>query len=67
MKKPHLEIKTRYIHAGLAKKIINKGSVIGVVTTNKISEPAKKLFDDEDIAWAENIPESEFMQSELEE
>jgi hypothetical protein len=67
MKKPHLEIKTRYIHAGLAKKIINRGSVIGVVTTKTISEPAKKLFDNADIAWAENIPESAFMPSELEE
>ncbi|NJK68335.1 MAG: hypothetical protein HC789_16315 [Microcoleus sp. CSU_2_2] len=67
MKKPHLEIKTRYIHAGLAKKIIHKGTVIGVVTTKTISEPAKKLFDNADIAWAENIPESAFMPSELEE
>ena len=33
MKQPHLEIKTRYVHAGLAQKIINKGSVIGVLTT----------------------------------
>jgi hypothetical protein len=67
MKEPHLEIKTRYIHAGLAKTIIHKGTVIGVVTTKTISEPAKKLFDNADIAWAENIPESAFMPSELEE
>ncbi|PSB26556.1 hypothetical protein C7B69_11520 [filamentous cyanobacterium Phorm 46] len=67
MKEPHLEIKTRYVHAGLAQKIINKGSVIGVLTTKKISEPAKKLFDNAEIAWAENIPETAFMPSELEE
>lgn len=67
MKEPHLEIKTRYVHAGLAKKNINKGTVIGFLTTKKISEPAKKLFDKADIAWAENITESAFRVSELEE
>ena len=67
MKQPHLEIKTRYVHTGLAQKIINKGSVIGVLTTKKISEPAKKLFDNAEIAWAENIPKSAFMPSESEE
>jgi hypothetical protein len=67
MKEPHLEIKNIYIDSGLAKKIINKGTVIGVLTTKNISKPAKKLFDKADIAWAEKIPESAFMQPDSEE
>ena len=58
----YIEIKTRkYIDAGLAQQIINKQTVIGVLTTGKISTPAKKLFDEAGIAWAENISEKHFM------
>jgi hypothetical protein len=58
----YLEIKTRkYIDAALAQQIIDKGTVIGVLTTGKISTPAKKLLDEANIAWAENIPEKHFM------
>jgi hypothetical protein len=58
----HLEIKTRrYIDAALAQQIINKKVVIGVLTTGKISAPAKKLFDQAGIAWTENIAETQFM------
>ena len=58
----YLEIKTRkYIDAALAQQIINKRIVIGVLTTGKISAPAKKLFDQANIAWAENISEKQFM------
>ena len=58
----YIEIKTRkYVDAGLAQQIINKQTVIGVLTTGKISTPAKKLFDQAGIAWAENIPEKQFM------
>lgn len=58
----YIEIKTRkYIDAALAQQIIGKGIVIGVLTTGKISLPAKKLFDEANIAWAENIPENRFM------
>ena len=65
---PHIEIKTRNnIYPGEAKKIIAKGTVIGVLTTGTISPNAKKLFDDAEIAWAENVPETEFMESEAQE
>ena len=58
----YIEIKTRkYIDAALAQQIINKQTVIGVLTTGKISTPAKKLFEQAGIAWAENIAEKYFM------
>lgn len=58
----YIEIKTRkYIDAALAQQIIAKRTVIGVLSTGKISTPAKKLFDEANIAWAENIPETRFM------
>lgn len=63
----YIEIKTRkYIDATLAQKIIDKGTVVSVLTTGKISEPAKALFDAADIAWAQ-IRESEFMEREAQE
>ena len=65
---PHIEIKTRkIIDSTLAEKIIHKGDVSAVLTTGKITKPAKKLFDEHDVAYAENIPENEFMESEAEE
>lgn len=58
----YIEIKTRkYIDAALAQQIIDKRTVIGVLTTGKISMSAKKLFDQASIAWAENISEKHFM------
>jgi len=64
----YIEIKTRkLIDSTLAQKIIDKGSVVSVLTTGKITKPAKALFNDADIAWAENIPESEFMECEYQE
>jgi hypothetical protein len=62
---PYIEIKTKKtIYPGEAQKIINKGTIIAVLTTGRISPNAKKLLDKAQIAWAENIPESEFMESE---
>ncbi len=59
---PYIEVKTRkYIDATLAQYIIDKRTVIGVVTTGKSSTPAKKMFDLCGIAWAENIAEEKFM------
>lgn len=64
----HIEIKTKKnIYPGEAKKLITKGTVVGVLTTGTISPDAKKLFDDAGIAWAENIPEREFMELEAKE
>lgn len=60
----YLEIKARKnLYRGDARKIIEKGSIVGVITTGKISREAKKMFDESGIAWAENIPEQEFMDS----
>ena len=59
---PYIEIKTREkINRGLALSLIEKGTISAVITTGTISSNAKKLFDNAGIAWAENIPESEFV------
>ena len=61
----HIEIKTRkYIDSTLTKQIIAKKTIIGILTTGKISTPAKNLFDKAGIAWAENIAEETFIISE---
>jgi len=65
---PHMEIKTKQnIYPGEAQKIIDKQTVVAVITTGTISLSAKKLFDQAGIAWAENVPETEFMESEAKE
>lgn len=65
---PYIEIKTRkQIDSTLAQKIVNKGYVSAVLTTGVITKPAKKLFDENDIAYAENVPENKFMESEAQE
>ncbi|WP_342596774.1 hypothetical protein VKI21_12730 [Cyanobacterium aponinum UTEX 3222] len=64
----YIEIKSRkYIDSTLAKQIINKGTVCAVLTTGKISGPAKQEFEKADIAYAENVEESQFLESEAEE
>ncbi|MCT7978599.1 hypothetical protein [Laspinema olomoucense] len=61
---PYIEIKTKQtIYPGKAQKFINKRTVIPVLTTGTISPNAKQLLDKAQIAWAENIPETEFMES----
>ena len=61
---PYIEIKSRkYLDATLAQDIIDKRTVIGVISTGKISAPAKKMFDLAGIAWAENIAEEQCMPS----
>lgn len=46
------------VTSGLARKLVQKETILGVVTTSIITGPAKKLFDEADIAWIENFPES---------
>ena len=59
---PYIEIKTREkINRGLALTLVEKGTITAVVTTGTITPNAKKIFDEAGIAWAENIPESEFI------
>ena len=62
---PYIEIKMRArIDKGLAESLIQKGSITAVITTGIISASAKQLFDSAGIAWAENIPENEFINLE---
>ncbi|MDN5418830.1 MAG: hypothetical protein L0G09_15480 [Acinetobacter sp.] len=65
---PSIEIKTNYVHTGIVKDMIEKRRKAGVlpiavVTTDRFSDPAKKMLDKHDIAWAE-IPESEILDAE---
>lgn len=61
---PYIEIKTKKtIYPGEVQKIINKGTVIAVLTTGTISSNAKQLLNKAQRAWAENVPETEFMES----
>jgi hypothetical protein len=65
---PYIEIKSRkVIDSSIAKKIIEKGCVSAVLTTGKITKPARKLFDEADIAYAENISENRFKESKAKE
>lgn len=65
---PYIEVKTRKkIGLTLARKIVQKGNISAVLTTGEITDKAKKLFDENDIAYAENIPDREFMSCESEE
>ena len=64
---PYIEIKARkQIDSTLAQKIIDK-KISAVLTTGIITKPAKKLFDEHDVAYAENISEKMFMESEASE
>ena len=38
--------------------------MIGVVTTAGITKQAKEVFDNADVAWVENFPESELLERE---
>jgi GTPase len=42
----------------LARQLIKKSTVMGVVTTAGIMKPAKDLLDQADIAWIEQFPEA---------
>jgi hypothetical protein len=63
--KPHVEIKTgNYIDSSLARKLVEKGSVIGVVAKGRISAPAKKILEENKIAWAEKVTEKVLQEKE---
>lgn len=55
-----IEIKaytTTTVTSTLARRLIQKSTVMGVVTTAGITKPAKVLLDQADIAWVERFPE----------
>jgi hypothetical protein len=57
----YIEIKaysTTTVTAALARRLVQKSTVMGVVTTGHITNPAKALFDEADIAWIERFPEA---------
>ncbi|MDY7012546.1 MAG: hypothetical protein SVX43_02900 [Cyanobacteriota bacterium] len=60
----YIEAKSGYLYGKEVDKIIQKENVVAVVTSSRISRPGKRKLDAADIAYAENIPESEFMESE---
>lgn len=61
---PYVEVKARkYIDSTLAKILVEKG-VIGLITTGKISGPAKEILNANNIAWAENVSEKTFKETE---
>jgi hypothetical protein len=60
MEADHIEIKaSKELRKATAQKIVDKGSIFGVITTGKIVPSAKKLFDAAAIDYAENVPEDE--------
>ncbi len=66
----HIEVKAwknRKIDSTTAKKLVDKGTTMGVVTTGGITKPAKEVFDKADIAYVENFPEDELLETETQE
>ncbi len=61
---PHIEIKTRYIYGNEVEKIIEKQTVIGLVSASSISKTGKQKLSASGIVCTENVPKSEFMQEE---
>ena len=64
MNEPHIEVKSKYLYGQEVDDIINKESVIAIISTARISKPGKNKLDKAGIAYAENVPETEFMESE---
>jgi hypothetical protein len=60
---PHLEIKTQYLYGKEVEIIIKQGTVIGIVSANRISQPSQHKLNNAGIAFAENIPKSAFTNS----
>jgi hypothetical protein len=66
-KRSYLEVKAytnKKVDSTLARKLIQKETIFGIVTTGKITKPAKELFDNAEIIWIEEFPESQLNPSE---
>lgn len=60
---PYIEVKTgKKIGLTVIRKIAVKGCVSGILTTGQITGKAKTFLEENDIAYAENIPEKEFVE-----
>jgi hypothetical protein len=57
---PHLEIKTQYLYGREVELIIQQGTVIGIVSAGNISQPSRLKLEQAGIAYAENVPLTEF-------
>lgn len=57
----YVEIKGVYVYGRDIDDLINKGTVIGLVNAKNISKPGKQKLEEIGIAYADRIPESEFM------
>lgn len=51
----------------LARQWIDQQTLLGIVTTTTITQPAKALLNEADIAWIERFPESELESQSAEE
>lgn len=61
---PYIEVKSRQkIGLTIIRKIVTKGCVSGIITTGAITAEAKRFLEANDIAYAENIPEDEVIDS----
>jgi hypothetical protein len=60
---PHIEIKTQYLYGVEVEEIIQYGTVVGVVSAARISQPGKHKLSLAGIVYAENIPITEFQNS----
>jgi hypothetical protein len=59
---PHIEIKTRYIYGNEVDKVIERQTVIGLVSASSISKKGKQKLNSSGIVCTENVPKSEFME-----
>jgi hypothetical protein len=60
---PHIEIKTQYLYGEEVEEIIQYGTVVGIVSAGRISQPGKRKLSLAGIVYAENIPITEFQNS----
>lgn len=64
MNEPHIEVKGKYLYGQEVDDIINKQTVIAIISKDRISKPGKDKLDKAGMAYAENVSETEFMESE---
>jgi hypothetical protein len=58
--KQYIEFKARkFIGTAIAHQIIDRGTVDIVLSIGKIRQPARTLFDQANIEWADDLPEDE--------
>lgn len=61
---PHLEIKSAYIYGHDIDEIIDKTTVVAVVSSSNISKPGKRKLNASGVVYVENVPKSEFVEDQ---